>query len=85
LARAGQIDVRHTVGKCQLAIAGETVEHEREPLIAFDIARTFEEFIEHAANQILGRRDITRRRHLIRKLSGDETVVICEVDIEFHV
>lgn len=53
LATAREIDMRDTIGKGELAIASEAVEHERESLVAFDIARTFEVFIEDGTNQIL--------------------------------
>ncbi len=85
LTTASQVDMRHAIGKCQFAVTGETVEHESEALIAFDIAGTFEIFIEHRTDQILGRGDVTRRGDLIRKLAGDQTVVIREVDIDLHV
>jgi len=50
LATAGEIHVRHAIGKCQFAVAGEAVKHEGKSLVAFDVARTFEEFIEDAAD-----------------------------------
>lgn len=53
LATAREINMRDAIRKDKFAVAGETVEHEGEPLVAFDIARTLEEFIEHAADQIL--------------------------------
>jgi len=53
LTATREIDVRNAIGKCELAVTIETVEHERESLVAFDIARTFEIFIEHGTNQIL--------------------------------
>lgn len=53
LATAREIDMRDTIGKGELTIASEAVEHERESLVAFDIARTFEVFIEDGTNQIL--------------------------------
>jgi hypothetical protein len=37
----------NTIGKDQFAITGEPIEYEGKSLIAFHIARTFEEFIEH--------------------------------------
>ena len=46
LALPYEIDLRHTVGKCEFAITSETIEHQCESLIALDIARTFEELIE---------------------------------------
>ena len=77
-------DVRNTIGKGKFGIARETVEHKPESLVAFDIARTLEIFIKYSANQIFRRRNESRRRDLIRKLPGDQTVVICEVDIDLH-
>lgn len=49
LALPCQINLRHTIGKGQFAVTGEAIEHQRKSLIAFDIARTFEEFIENGA------------------------------------
>jgi hypothetical protein len=49
LTFARQVNVRYTIGKSQFAVAGETIEHQCESLIAFDIAGTFEEFIEDGA------------------------------------
>ena len=53
MTTARQIDMRHTVSKRQFAVTGETVQHEGKALVAFNIARTFEIFIEHGADQIL--------------------------------
>jgi hypothetical protein len=53
LATARKIDVRNAISKYKFAIAGEAIEHEGESLIAFDIAGTFEEFIQDAADQVL--------------------------------
>lgn len=84
LALPGEIHVRNTIGKGKFGIARETVENKRESLVAFDIARTLEEFIEDCTKQIFRRRDKALRRDLIRKLPGDQAVVICEVDIDLH-
>ena len=54
MTTAREIYMRDTIGKCQFAVAGEAIEHEGESLIALDIARTLEVFIEHGADQILG-------------------------------
>lgn len=54
LATAREVDMHNTISKSDLAVACETVEHERESLVAFDSARTFEVFIEDGADQILG-------------------------------
>ena len=48
-----EIHVRHAIGKCQFGVACETIEHQGESLVAFDIARTFEKLIEDSADQIL--------------------------------
>lgn len=53
LATPRKVNVGNTIGKCQFAIASESVEHKRKPLITFDIPRTFEVFIENGADQIL--------------------------------
>jgi len=53
LTTAYKIHVRDAVGKCEFAIAIETIKHEGKSLVAFDIAWTLEIFIEHRADQIL--------------------------------
>ena len=53
LATAREIDMRDTIGKDKFAITVETIEHKRESLVAFDIARSFEVFIEDSTDQIL--------------------------------
>ena len=53
LATTREVDMYNTISKSDLAVACETVEHERESLVAFDITRTLEVFIENGADQIL--------------------------------
>ena len=53
MATAHEINMRNTIGKDKFAIAVETIEHKRESLVAFDIARSFEVFIEDSTDQIL--------------------------------
>ena len=84
LAPAREIDMRDTIRKGKFAVASETIEHERESLIAFDSPRTFEIFIEDGTDQILGGGDKALRGNLIRKLPGDQAVVICVVDIDLY-
>lgn len=84
LTRAREIDVRNTVGVFDAAVAGESVQHKRQSLIAFHVAGTFEEFIEHCADEILSRWDEARHWHFIRKLPADQAVVIGEVNIHLH-
>ena len=85
LAPTRKIDMRNSISKGEPAIAGETVENEREPLIAFHIAGAIEEFVEHCAQQIFIGWDKPRHSHFIRKLPVDQAVVICEVDIDLHI
>ena len=80
-----KIDMRDTIGKHKFAVTVETVQHQGESLVTFDIARAFEIFIERCANEILRGGDITRHGDFIRKLPGDQTVVICEVDIDLYI
>ena len=54
LTTAHKIHMRDAIGKGKFAVAGESIEHERESLVTFDSARTFEVFIETRADQILG-------------------------------
>ena len=84
LALPDEIDMRHTIGIGKAAVAGETIEYQRESLVPFDIAGTLEELIEHRAEQILVGGDKARRFDLIRKLSADQPVVIGEIDIDLH-
>ena len=50
LTTAREIDMCNAIGKGEFAVAVETIEHEGESLIAFDIAWTFEIFIEHGTD-----------------------------------
>lgn len=75
----------HAIGICYFVIACETVENERESLVAFNIAWTFEVFIEHRTDQVFGRGDKTRDAGFIRKLSIDQSVVVSEIDVDLHV
>lgn len=52
LTRAREIDVRDAIGIFDAAVASESVQHERKPLIALHAAGTFEEFIERCADKI---------------------------------
>jgi hypothetical protein len=71
LATTREIYMRDTIGKCQFAVTGETIEYEGESLVALNIAWTFEIFIERGADQILGGWDKARRGDFIRKLPGN--------------
>jgi hypothetical protein len=85
LTLTGKIYVHNAIGICYFTVACETIENKRESLVAFNIARTFEVFIEHRTDQVFGRGDKTRRARFIRKLSTDQTVVVSEIDIDLHV
>jgi len=45
--------MRNTIGKFEPAVACEAIEEECKTLIAFDIAGTFEKFVQDSANQVL--------------------------------
>ena len=85
MAATREIDMRNPISKDQSAVTGETIEHDGQTLIAFHISRAFEKFIEHASQQIFIGLDKPRRGDLIGKLPVDQTVVICEIDIDLHV
>jgi len=84
LAIAFEIHMRDAVGVFDLAVAVETVQDERETLIALHVAGTFEEFIEHRADEILRGWDESLHSHFVRQLPVDEAVVIGEIDIDFN-
>jgi len=53
LATASKVNMRNTIGKGKFAIAGKTIEYQCKTLIALNIARTLEEFIQHCTDQVL--------------------------------
>ena len=52
LAGPGEVDVRHPIGVLDLAVAGESIEHEGKSLVALDTNRSCEEFIEHGTDDV---------------------------------
>lgn len=54
LTPAGEINAGDAVGIFDFAVAGEAVEHQGQALVAFHVAGTFKEFIEHRADQVPG-------------------------------
>ena len=46
--------MRNAVCILQSAIAREPIEHQRKPLISFDITRSLEVFIQNSSNDIAG-------------------------------
>ena len=85
MALTREIDVHNAIGVRYFAVASETVEDERQTLVALHIARAFEKFIQHGTDQILCGWNKARRRNLIRKLAADEAIVVCEINIHFHI
>ena len=85
LAATRQVDMCNTISKGKSAVTREAIQNEREPLIPLDITRSFEELIEHRAQEIYVGWDKARHGDLIRKLPGDQTIVISEVDIDLHI
>ena len=80
-----QIHIYAAICKHKPAIACKTVEYETQSLIPLNIAGTLEEFIEHGSHTVFGRDDKTRYRHLIGKLSRDQALIICKVDIDLYI
>lgn len=52
LTGAGEIDLGDAIGEHDTLVAGKAVEHEGQPLIAFDRVGTGKEFIHNSAKQI---------------------------------
>src|SRR5215211_5303710 len=80
-----KVNVRHPIRIGNLAVTGEAVQDKCDTLLTFYIAWSPEEFIEHRADQVFRRRDKAGYGYLVGKLTLDQTVVVCEVDIHFHV
>ena len=53
MTTAREIHMRNAISKSQFAITRETIEHERQSLVAFNIAGTFEKFIKRTTDEIL--------------------------------
>lgn len=85
LTTACEVDVRDTVGKFEFAVACEAIEDDGKSFVAFDVAGTFEEFVQDPADQVLRGRNKTRHWDLVGQFAVNEPFVICEVDIHFHV
>lgn len=75
----------NTVCIRDLTVASETVEEQCQSLVALDVARTLEIFIQHGTDQILRRGNKARRWNFVRKLAADQPVVVCKVDIHLHI
>jgi len=43
----------NTIGKGKFAVAGKAIEYQGEAFIAFNVAGSFEEFIQYRANKVL--------------------------------
>lgn len=84
LAAASQIDMQAAICKLDSAVTRKTVADHRKALITFHIARALEEFIEHGIDNIFGGGNHPLHCHLIRELTGNQAVIIGEVDIDLH-
>jgi len=84
LAAPGKINVYDAIRKGDFVITREAIKHKAKPLVALDVTGTFEIFIEHRADEVLRRGYKTRHCDLIRELTTNEAIVVCEVDIHFH-
>jgi len=52
LAMTCEIDMRDALGILKPAVGCESIEHQRQPLIPFNIAWSFEEFIEDGTHDV---------------------------------
>jgi len=53
LATTCQIDMCDTIGRHKPAVARESIEHQCKTLVPFNIARSFEEFIQDGTQHVL--------------------------------
>ena len=53
LATTSEVNVCNTIGKGKLAVTCKTIQHKRKTFIAFNIAGTFEEFVQYRAHKVL--------------------------------
>jgi len=82
LATASQINVHAIVHELHFAVARKTVVDHCKPLVSFHVTGTFEEFIEHGIDHVLRRGDVTCHANLIGKFTGDQTLVIGEINVD---
>ncbi len=85
LTVAHQIDMRHTVGVLELAVACKAIEDEGKASITFNVTWTLEELVQDSANQVLRRRDKARHCDLVGEFAIYEPFIVCEVNIDLHV
>lgn len=73
-----------TVGKLNFAIACEPIVDHGKTVVPFNITRTFKELIEDRVHNILGSGDKARYCDFIGKLTGDQSFIVCEVNIDLY-
>jgi hypothetical protein len=66
LAVPREINMGNAIGIFELAIACKAVEDEGKALVAFNIAGSFEKFVQDPADQVLCGRDKARHRDFVR-------------------
>lgn len=82
LALPGEINIHAAVQELDFAIPRKAIIDHCEPLIAFHISGTLEELVEHSTDYILRRGGKANHRDFIRKLTGEQAIIICEVHLD---
>ena len=85
LAVPGEIDMYPTIGKDHFAIACKAVEYDSQSPVPFHITGTLEELIERSGDPIFGGEDSTGHRDLIRESTGDQALIVREVNIDLPI
>jgi hypothetical protein len=85
LAVPTEIDMHSPIRKHKPAIACKAVKYEAESLVSFHIAGTLEELIEDSSNALFRGKNDARHRNLVRELTGNQTPVISEVNIDLYI
>jgi len=85
LAAPRKVNVNSTVSKLHFPVAGKTVTDHGETPVPFHVARTLEELIQDGMYNVLRSGDKPLHGDLVRQLTGDQSLIICEVKRDFHV
>ena len=85
LAATRQVNIHPTIPELYFSVACKSVVDHGETPVAFHVTGTLEELVEDGIDDIPGRRNETLHRDLIRELTGDQPLIVCEVKGDLHV
>lgn len=77
-----QINMYSPICKDKPAVACKAIEYESKSFVPFHITGTLEELIKNRSNPSFGREGKARHRDLVRKLTSDQPLIICEVNVD---